>query len=366
MSESEARDSWKAGIEMGNFRPRLLKAETARARMDALCEFIEFWLGPPCSSPGESEWASRERRLPMPLGRLYECAARWADREHPAQRGHFVRIFTYQDWLVAPDHLTYDENGKVIFLEENQQAWDCRTWPEGEDPPVRCYRELADKPGVVHRSEELVCESLSRFLTTFVLQELTIGSRRHLTDDGLSARFAVERDSAVPIWIDGPYVYGGDHNYNFYLWGRVLVADFDGDGSFTFATNHEEGVRFLTENQGPVNGIHMMVWRPWTLDIRPDGSARLRYRLWQTTESAEVPAGTFDFPDLLATLSPAGSDEGHPERNAAVWFLRAGQSVKGKHLRDGGLVKALFRHALERATGPREALERRFATDWPH
>jgi hypothetical protein len=110
-----------------------------------------------------------------------------------------------------------------------------------------------------------------------------------------------------------------------------------------------------------------MMYRPWSLDIQADGSARIRYLKWPTDESAEAPAGTFDFLDLLVTLSAAGSNEGHHERNAMVFFLRKGNwgRVHGKHLHDGGLVTSLFRRALERATGPNRALERLFATEWP-
>ena len=38
---------------MSSFRTRIMEAETAAERMDALCEFIEFWLGPVRPLPGD-------------------------------------------------------------------------------------------------------------------------------------------------------------------------------------------------------------------------------------------------------------------------------------------------------------------------
>jgi hypothetical protein len=102
MSESEA--SSKAGIEMSTFRPRLLEAGTASARMDALCEFIEFWLSPVRPSPGEAADSPADLRVPMPLRRLYECAGRFARPD-----GCFLGFPRNQDWLNGPDGLTYDQ-----------------------------------------------------------------------------------------------------------------------------------------------------------------------------------------------------------------------------------------------------------------
>jgi hypothetical protein len=333
--------------------------------MDALCEFIGFWLGPRLPSYGERAEALSEYLLPMPLKRLYEFAGRWPHAEHPSENEYIVPAVSHQDHLAAMHTLRHDEDGKLVFLRENQGVWNCRTLPEGEDPPVWCNGDLIDERGGFSSGEKLVCESLSRFLTTFVLQELAFGSRLLLDDEGLSARFASERDSAVPIWADGPYVYGAVQNY--YLWRGVLVADVWGRGEPWLAANHGEGIEFLTQNQGPVNQIGLIMYRPWTLDIHSDGSARIRYLRARSDEKAEVPTGTFDFPDLLAKLSAAVSDEGQYERNAMVTFRRQAQSggVHAKHLHDGELATSLFRRALERATELNETLERLFATEWP-
>ncbi|HEX4609513.1 MAG TPA: hypothetical protein VH092_15045, partial [Urbifossiella sp.] len=62
------------------FRPRLMEAAMAADRMDALCEFIEFWLGPRLPAYGEPAEIVKAHPLPMPLRRLYEFAGRWPDR----------------------------------------------------------------------------------------------------------------------------------------------------------------------------------------------------------------------------------------------------------------------------------------------
>jgi len=361
-SDSDCSEGY---IEMDAFRPRLMEAETARARMDALCEFLEFWLRPYRSTPAEPYRLSGDYRAPMPLRRLYECAARLADDEHPflsRAGGYCVEIFTRQDCLVEPGSLPFDEAGRIIFLDENQACWDCRTLPEGEDPPVWCHREMGDKDGVIHVTDEVVSESLSRFLASYALQEIAIGSRHHVRDEALSHRWALERDAANPLWIDGPYVYGSDSNYNFHLWGHVLVADLDGDGRPFFATNHEDGARFIEENLGLVIQVGLGQGRWWYLEMSPDGSARLRYKTWESNESVGAPPATFDYPEIVAGLFAVGVNNYLHEGKIAVRFIHP----RGhKDLPDVGLVTSLFGHALERSTGAKEALGRRFAAEWP-
>jgi hypothetical protein len=336
-----------------------MEAETAAERMGALCEFIEFWLSPVRPSPGEAADLPADLRVPMPLRRLYECAGRFARPD-----GCFLGFPRNQDWLNGPDGLTYDESGKLIFLEENQQAWDCRTLPTGEDPPVWCHMERPDRHGVYRMTDELVCDSLSRLLTTYALQELAIATHR-MSDEVLSTRFFGERNSAVPVWIDGPYVYGSDDNYSFYLWGHVLVADMLGR-NYCLATHDEEGLQFLEENQGPINRIRLGSGGAWTLEISPEGSAQLEYRrICQVCEKAEVPAGTFDFTDLVARLSAVATRDCPEGRSAGVSFGRAGQDLRLEYLADLLMVEAVFRRAIEGARTTVESLERRLETEWP-
>ncbi len=357
--------SEKAGNGMGTYRPKLMEAVTASDRMNALCTFIEFWLGPRQASYGESAQALSERSLPMPLKRLYEFAGRWP---HWGNSESAMPAFSHQDGLVAMEDLKSEDDGKIVFLWENQGNWSCRTLPEGDDPPVWCYGELPGEDEQGGMGEMRVCDSLSRFLVTFVLQELTFGSRFCLRDEGLNVRFESERDRAIPVWTDGPYVDDSVQNYD--LWEDVIVAEIWG---YYFAANHPEGVEFLTVNQGPVLEIHLrirlMIFQPWELDIRSDGSARVQYPKGESSENTELPAGTFDFPDVLQALSASASasEEGHHNRYAVLYLRRQGQSgaMEGKRVPDRKLVTSLFEIAIERVSLSNPVLQHRFQTDWP-
>jgi len=163
--------------------------------------------------------------------------------------------------------------------------------------------------------------------------------------------------------VNGPYVH--TQNHEAHLWDWVLVLDVW--GTRFLAANHPEGIRFLEENQGSIREIHLMVFHPWTLDIRTDGSARLRYLRGNTNHTVEAPPGTFSFSHLLATITTSASDTGHYERNAMVFFPREGQSggLTGRHLPDGAFVTSLFKLALERANARNSELGRLLMTDWP-
>jgi hypothetical protein len=105
---------------------------------------------------------------------------------------------------------------------------------------------------------------------------------------------------------------------------------------------------------------------PWRLDIRSDGSARLRYQRGKTEQNAEARSGTFDFPALVARLSTLASDEGHCERNVMVFFHWEGQrgGVLGKNLHDEGLVKSLFQQTLGRCPWRNRALKLLWTVEW--
>jgi hypothetical protein len=345
------------------FHPKLLEAESANVRMDALCEFIEFWMGPRQSAFGESASALAERSLPMPLKVLYAFAGHWPHWDYHGPIEYNVPAFSHQDSLVALGKLKCDADGKVVFLYENQSVWDCRTLVDGNDPPVWCNGEQEDENGNWLRRERLICDSLSRFLTTFVLQEITFGSRLYLRDENLANRFEAARASAIPIWTEGVYVHGWQHNY--FLWEDVLVANFS--GTPFFAANRQAGIDFLTESQSPITSIQLNVLKPWTLDIRSDGSARIRYLKRRREETADAPPDSFRFQEVLEMMSVAISNEGNWERNPLVVFHRKGQSgrVEAKHLRNAELVTSLFQFALKKAIQPNRTLEMLFTTDWP-
>ena len=101
---------------MTSFRPKIMEATNANARMDALCEFIEFWIGPRQSSYGESVQALAEHSLPMPLKRLYEFAGRWPSWHHQWPMKDAVPAFSREDCLMALHRLKCERDGKVVFL----------------------------------------------------------------------------------------------------------------------------------------------------------------------------------------------------------------------------------------------------------
>jgi hypothetical protein len=353
---------------MGMYRPELMEAVTASVRMDALCAFIEFWLGPRQPSYGESAEALSQRSLAMPLRRLYEFAGRWPSGKALGPVDHLVPALSHNEDLASLHGLEAREDGRIGFAGDEHAMGEYRTLPSGDDPPVWFHLEYPKESKERVRKEEFVCDSLSRFLVMFVLRQLARSSRHFLQDDGLSARFATERDAALLIWTaELPVWFGREepyrHRHDFYLWRGVLVISVM--DRVTFAANHPEGIRFLNENQGQVFEIRLGV-QSWGLSIRPDGSARLDSWLKGAEEFAEAPAGTFDFPDLLATLAARSSDVGDRERDVMVSLPRRGQQwVLWKDIDDDELITSLFRLALTNATSSSKTLEQTFATRWP-
>ncbi len=201
----------------------MLEAPSACARMDALCEFIEFWLGSRNDEYGEPLSEVNARALPMPLRRLYKFAGRWPGFDNRYDSPWAVGAFSTQDALTPLAKLAVSESGRLSFLSENQGNWVCRTNSDGDDPPVWCDGDFCDAQGEFSRGERIVCDSLSRFLVTFVLQEITLGSRCSLFDQGLSASFEANKSEAIPVWLKGPYVDGTDAD--FFLWRNALVAN---------------------------------------------------------------------------------------------------------------------------------------------
>ena len=60
---------------------------------------------------------------------------------------YVVPAFAKQDNLVALDRLKTEQDGKIVFVSENQDIWDCRTLAQGDDPPVWCYGDQWDEDG---------------------------------------------------------------------------------------------------------------------------------------------------------------------------------------------------------------------------
>jgi hypothetical protein len=348
---------------MRGFPSRLATASSPTERMEALCAFIEFWLGRRLEAYGEPPNVVAAYSLPMPLQRLYEFAGRWPGFDKHRESKFAIGAFSCQDSLRPIHRLEMVGQDRVKFIDENQGCWVCSTLVDGDDPPVWCEGDVWDNDGELPRGGKKVCDSLSKFLVTFVLQEITLGSRFCLSDDGLTEQFETSKADAIPVWDHGPYVHGSDAS--FFLWNGTLVADLW--GSQFFGANHEPGLAFLTENQGAVNRISLMAGLPWRLDIRQDGAARLRYADWPVEEEAEVKVGTFDFDSLLKQLSEQLTSGGHPDRNPVLFLHRRGQSgAEGKHLQNSDMVSGVFRRALGHLSHPGDELQRLFRERWPY
>ncbi|QDU44656.1 hypothetical protein Mal52_31420 [Symmachiella dynata] len=348
---------------MSRFKPRFATAATPNERMDALCEFIEYWLGPRMDEYGEPNEAVNACSLPMPLRILYQFAGRWPGFDKRRESIWAVGAFSCQDSLRSLNKLEVSGKNRVRFIDENQGCWVCSTQTDGDDPPVWCDGDLWDEDGEPLQGEKKVCESLSRFLVTFVLQEITVGSRLCLSDNGLSKRFEETKDKAVVVWENGPYVYGSEAS--FFLWNHVLVANLW--GSLCFGANDDRALRFLRENQGEVFTIGLMAGLPWRLDIRQDGSAYLRYFDWPVEEEAEVGGGTFDFGSLLKLLTEEISPEGHSANSPVLFLQRRGQSyTEGNHFLNEKTVSELFEQALRNLAPSNDELPRFYRERWPY
>ncbi|TWU13126.1 hypothetical protein CA54_19520 [Symmachiella macrocystis] len=331
--------------------------------MDALCEFIEYWLGPRMDHYGEPIQTVDTCSLPKPLRKLYQFAGRWPGFDKSRESIWAVGAFSCQDSLRSLNKVEMSGENRLTFIDENQGCWVCSTHTDGDDPPVWVDGDHWNEDGEPFQGEKKVCDSLSKFLVTFVLQEIALGSRLCLSDNGLRKQFEEIKDKAVVIWENGPYVYGSDAS--FFLWNDVLVANIW--ESFWFGANHGRALKFLRENQGEVFTIGLLAGLPWRLDIGQDGSAKLRYYEWPVEEEAEVKVGTFDFRSLLSQFSEQISPEGTSANNPLMFLERRGQSyTEGNHLLKKEIVSDVFEQALRNLAHSNDKLSRLYRERWPY
>ena len=144
--------------------------------MGALCQLIEFWLGPRKPEYGEPVEELAKVALPMPLKRLYEFAGRWPSLKGWQSTAWAVPVFCEQDHLLAVANLEINEHGRLVFLHENQCVWKCLTLPLGDDPPVWCVGDQLNEDGKSFTGEKIISESLSCFMVSYVLNEISIGA----------------------------------------------------------------------------------------------------------------------------------------------------------------------------------------------
>ncbi len=318
--------------------------------LSELEKFIVFWLGPRKEEFGVPADVLDRYQLPTPLRRLYAFAGHWKRLCRYTKLEE--DIFSLQEHLRPPDRVEPTPDGKLIFVDENQGNWTCATLPEGQDPPV-WVEDVFNNYG--QEKWALVTESLSQFLVTFCLCDLLFGSNLHLTDKGLERWFQSSMSEAIPLWSEGVYPNWGE-KFSFYLvGGSVLVGNLG--GGISFGANDDEGKKFLKSRQGDIRLLGLSRESSWSLDIKPDGSAKLTYPN-RFDSSALAPAGTFDFASVRDQLRSACTGENPKDDQWYVWFLRAGQtSVLAQGIDDARLVGLLFRRALEALTSKEAAFD---------
>jgi hypothetical protein len=128
-------------------------------RLSVLRQFAELWHGPIRPGDGYAEDELQGRPIPHPLRRWFRLA------------GHRRGVFSGQNALLAPEELTVDSDGRVIFYVENQGVYVWSTMLEGDDPPVLGRFDDPETPW----TEEGV--TLSEFLIGACLFQATMSAR---------------------------------------------------------------------------------------------------------------------------------------------------------------------------------------------
>lgn len=183
-------------------------------RMRRLCQFVEFWLGKRKASYGAKKSALKEHAIPEPLESFYRFAGRWPRRRAIPSAPKWNHAFAWQDCLRPVEFLTYDEDGRVVFADENQGVWELRTLSAGKDPEVWLFGDSAP-------DGKLISDSLTNVLVSLVLQELLFGSAFFAGEYELKDSSSLQSRSFTEIW-NGPL---GDSNPRvFQLSGNLLAA----------------------------------------------------------------------------------------------------------------------------------------------
>ncbi len=342
--------------------PRLMNASTPMHLIDALCDFIEFWLGPRNEEYGELAKEVETCSLPMPLRNLYQFAGRWPGFDKRRESKWGVGAFSCQDSLRPLHCLEMDERRRITFIDENQGCWTCLTLADGDDPPVWCKGDVGFANGEPNQGQKLVCDSLSRFLVTFVLQEITLGSRCCLSDEGLSEQFEATKDRATKLWQNGPYIFTVTipvSSFGMVCWSPTCGEAICSEPIMKLLFNSCRRIRTIVR-------IGLMVGIRWRLDIELDGSAKMAFDEWPVDEKAKVPSESFDFEDLKVELSEMTTSSGRPDRNSVVFFQRRVESYsEGQYLSDHQFVFELFKQALEKMSPTNTELERLIQEKWP-
>ena len=131
---------------------------TVERRLDVLDQLVSYWHGPCRSEDGYSEEELLGSVLPDPLRWWYHRGGRRAN------------VLSRQNRLLAPNDLTVECDGRIIFYVENQGVYIWATDPRGEDPAVWGKFDAEGEPWIMEEA------SLSGFLIQICLFEAIFGA----------------------------------------------------------------------------------------------------------------------------------------------------------------------------------------------
>ncbi len=103
---------------------RLDSESTTDQRLALIGQLVEFWEGPLRISDGYTEDDLNGKALPIPLRRWFRLAGRRQE------------LMSGQNFLIEPDKLKIDQDGRLVFYVENQGVYLWSTTSQGDDPLV--------------------------------------------------------------------------------------------------------------------------------------------------------------------------------------------------------------------------------------
>jgi hypothetical protein len=217
------------------------------ARMVALEQFLQRYLGPRRPEFGATEDELRSIEMPAPLHRFFRFAGRW-----PAHNPRsYANRFCVQDTLCATREKEYAPtlrlmDNLLVFVRENQGVWVAATERAGTDPSVWISVNCSHRDEV--KKWRQLENPLSHFLVSFVLQELMFGSEILAVAPGALAKFEEAGVEIEPVWTNGEYAWDIDRPSYFLADERFLVrrAPEQADGDDWYGCNSSAGAELLT------------------------------------------------------------------------------------------------------------------------